>query len=110
MEVTPFAEVPPQREAVIALVREQLERDCAEGRCPPGEGLDRLVEGAVLELWDAPVKTFVPLLALRRAREVLMAARSAVSSEPESALARPARRASGNLGRPKAPTCPGAMP
>ena len=65
---TPFAEVPPEPEPVIALVREQLERECAEGRCPPDEGLDRLVEGAVLELWDAPIKTFVPLLALRRAR------------------------------------------
>lgn len=71
MQANLFAEVPGEPAPVVALVRQQLERECEAGRCPRGDGLDRLAEEAVLELWDAPVKSFVPLLALRRVREAL---------------------------------------
>jgi hypothetical protein len=81
MDANPFAQVPPEPEAVVALVLDQLKRDCDDGRCPPGESVDRLVEAAVMELWDAPVKTFIPVLALRRARETLLAEHPGASTE-----------------------------
>ena len=68
-----FGRVTVSPEAVIARVRNEVKRDCEVGRfdpCPPTEAVDRVVATAVSELWNSRVKTFVPVLALRTAREM----------------------------------------
>ena len=73
MESTnPFAQMPATPEPIIAQVRSQLADDHQLGARVPPEVLDRLADQAVRELWDRPIKTFVPLLALRHAREILL--------------------------------------
>ncbi len=62
-----FAQVPTGAEAIVALVRREAAEESVDGRLPP-PALDRCVREAVFALWDSPIKTFVPLLALRRVR------------------------------------------
>jgi hypothetical protein len=69
--VTPFAQTPSTPEPIIAQVRRQLADDDQVGARVPTGVLDRVADRAVRELWDSPVRTFVPILALRQAREVL---------------------------------------
>jgi hypothetical protein len=69
-----FAKVTLTPEAVMARVRNEVERDCEAGRfdpCPPPEAVDHVVSVTVNELWNSKVKTFVSLLALRETRERL---------------------------------------
>lgn len=68
---TVFAQTPSTPEAIIGRVREELARACAETACPPTDELERLADAAVRELWDSRVKTFVTVLAVRQAREML---------------------------------------
>ena len=69
--VTPFAEMPSTPEPIIAQVRRQLaDADWVGTRVPTGV-LDRVADQVVRELWSSRVKTFVPVLALRTAREIL---------------------------------------
>ena len=67
----PFAQVPTTPELVIAQVRRQLADDGQIGMRVPMGVLDRVANLAVRELWGSRVKTFVPVLALRTAREML---------------------------------------
>ena len=67
----PFAEVPATPEPIIALVRRQLADEAWPALVSHGPDLDRVAERAVRELWGGRVKTFVPVLALRQAREML---------------------------------------
>jgi hypothetical protein len=67
----PFAQVPATPEPIIAQVRRQLADDDAIGGRVPLGVLDRVADHAVRELWSSRVKTFVPVLALRTAREML---------------------------------------
>jgi hypothetical protein len=67
----PFAQVPSTPEPIIAQVRRELAADCDNGPCPKAAELDRAASIAVRELWQARVRTFVPVLALRQAREML---------------------------------------
>jgi hypothetical protein len=69
--VTPFAEMPSTPEPIIAQVRRQLADDDWVGARVPTGVLDRVADQAVRELWSSRVKTFVPVLALRTARELL---------------------------------------
>ena len=69
--VTPFAQTPSTPEPIIAQVRRQLADDDQVGARVPTGVLDRVADRAVRELWDSPVRTFVPILALRTAREIL---------------------------------------
>ena len=69
--LTPFAQMPSTPEPIIAQVRRQLMEDDRFGTQIPGGVLDRVADRAVRELWGSPVKTFVPILALRDAREIL---------------------------------------
>src|SRR5215203_4783109 len=69
--VTPFAQTPSTPEPIIAQVRRQLADDDQVGARVPAGVLDRVAEQAVRELWSSRVKTFVPVLALRTAREIL---------------------------------------
>src|SRR5215213_7066691 len=68
---TPFAQMPTTPEPIIAQVRRQLAEDDRFGRQVPSGVIDRVADRAVRELWGSPVKTFVPILALRQARELL---------------------------------------
>ena len=69
--VTPFAQIPSTPEPIIAQVRRQLADDPALGTPLEANLLDRVADRAVRELWESRVKTFVPVLALRQAREIL---------------------------------------
>jgi hypothetical protein len=57
-------------EALVARIRKDLEADFPGGP-PPGVDLAATARHAVTDLDDARVKTFLPLLALRAARELL---------------------------------------
>ena len=63
--LTPFAQTPTTPEPIIAQIRRQLAEDDRFGRQIPGGVIARVADRAVRELWGSPVKTFVPILALR---------------------------------------------
>jgi hypothetical protein len=67
----PFAQVPTTPEPIIAQVRRQLADEAWPGMVSQGPVLDRVADRAVRELWGSRIKTFVPVLALRQAREML---------------------------------------
>jgi hypothetical protein len=67
----PFAQVPTTPEPIIAQVRRQLADEAWTGLVSHGPVLDRVADHAVRELWGSRIKTFVPVLALRQAREML---------------------------------------
>lgn len=69
--LTPFAQMPTTPEPIIAQVQRQLADDPRHGAMVSTTVLDRLADRAVRELWESRVKTFVPVLALRQARELL---------------------------------------
>jgi len=84
----PFAQAPTTPEPIIAQVRRQLADDAWPGLAVQSTVLDRVADRAVRDLWESPVKTFVPVLALRQAREVLR--EQWVAIEAEQAELRPA--------------------
>ena len=65
---SPFARVPDDVESVVALVVREAREECAPDGCLVYPVLDACARDAVADLWDSPIKTFVPLLALRRVR------------------------------------------
>lgn len=67
-----FAAVPAERATVIDLVKREASEECPDSQFLCTE-LDRCVHDAVESLWDSRVKTFVPLLALRRVRSCIHA-------------------------------------
>ena len=67
----PFAQVPSTPEPIIAQVRRQLANEGWPGLVSYGPALDRVADRAVRELWGSRIKTFVPVLALRQARDML---------------------------------------
>ena len=69
--MTPFAQMPATPEPIIAQVRRQLADDPALGTPLAATLLDRVADRAVRDLWESRIKTFVPVLALREAREKL---------------------------------------
>lgn len=104
--VTPFAQTPSTPEPIIALVRRQLADDPQVGNSVSTGVLDRVADAAVRDLWSSPVKTFVPVLALRTARETLrdqalftMAARPVIGHVDDawSVPDRPAERVPGDV-------------
>jgi hypothetical protein len=68
--LSPFAQVPATPQAIVSQIRRQLDADTRQDAVPESL-LDRLADQAVRQLWDSRVKTFVPVLALRQAREWL---------------------------------------
>ena len=68
---TPFAQMPSTPEPIIAQVRRQLTDDPVLTTPLEANLLDDVAERVVRELWESRVKTFVPVLALRQAREML---------------------------------------
>lgn len=62
-----FAKVPADPAVIVRRVRHQAAEAYLDGP-PSADALDRCVDVTVTELWGSRVKTFVPLLALRRVR------------------------------------------
>lgn len=58
-------------ESTIAQIRGELVADYAGVPAPAAGDLDHAADTAVRELWGSRVMAFVPLLALRYAREAL---------------------------------------
>jgi hypothetical protein len=73
MTRNPFAEVPEDVNAVVSLVTRAARDECDAESCLIYPVLDRCAADAVSSVWDSRVKTFVPLLALRRVRECIKA-------------------------------------
>jgi hypothetical protein len=97
----PFAQVPATPEPIIAQVRRQLRAE-AGGALPHEDSrVDGVVDRVVHDLWGGRVKTFVPVLALREARDLLhvshaavpglAAASAAEATATAAAVQRPAR-------------------
>jgi hypothetical protein len=63
--------MPVSPEPIIAQVRRQLADDARVGPRLPPDLLDRVADRVVRDLWESRVKVFVPVLALRQARELL---------------------------------------
>jgi hypothetical protein len=68
--LSPFAQVPATPQAIVSQIRRQLGADTRQERVPESL-LNQVADEAVRQLWDSRVKTFVPVLALRQAREWL---------------------------------------
>lgn len=68
-----FAPLPSDAERVVALVTREAREECAPGACLVHPVLDACARDAVAKLWDSPIKTFVPLLALRQVRGCIRA-------------------------------------
>jgi hypothetical protein len=68
---SPFAQMPATPQAIVSQIRRQLDADTGQGGKVPESLLDQVAGEAVRQLWDSRVKTFVPVLALRQAREWL---------------------------------------
>src|SRR3954454_19548330 len=67
----PFAQMPTTLGSIIAQVRRQLADDALLVMTVEPTVLDQVAERAVRELWGSWIKSFVPVLALRQAREIL---------------------------------------
>jgi hypothetical protein len=67
----PFAHLPATAASISAQVCQQLTVDFPAGVDTQGTALSSIAEAAVHDLWGGRVTTFVPVLALRQAREVL---------------------------------------
>jgi len=61
------AEVPDNLEVIVARVKREAAEECARDHAV-FPILDQCAQDAVVALWDSRIKTFVPLLALRRVR------------------------------------------
>ena len=64
----PYAWVPTDISGIVRLVKREAAEECSVDSCLVASVLDQCVEEAVIDLWDSRVKTYVPLLALRRVR------------------------------------------
>jgi hypothetical protein len=69
----PFARVPSDVDSIVQLVKRGAKEECAPGACLVYPALDACARDAVEAYWDSRIKTFVPLLALRRVRACIRA-------------------------------------
>ncbi len=69
--LSPFAQVPATPQAIVTQIRRQLDAETGQNGEVSESLLDQVADQAVRQLWDSRVKTFVPVLALRQAREWL---------------------------------------
>jgi hypothetical protein len=75
----PFAQMPTTPESIIVQVRRQLADDASRVMTVEPTVLNQVAERVVRELWESRIKTFVPVLALRQAREILRDQESVIS-------------------------------
>lgn len=80
---SPFAQSPLTPEPIIAQVRRQLRAETGEDGSPDESLVDGMVDRVVRELWSGRVKTFVPILALRESRRLLLDARATLPADAE---------------------------
>lgn len=66
-----LATIPSDAEAVISLVKRAAAEECAPDGCRVFPSLDACARDAVNGLRGSRIKTFVPLLALRRVRSCI---------------------------------------
>ncbi len=69
--LSPFAQVPATPQAIVTQIRRQLGAETGQNGEVSESLLDQVADQAVRQLWESRVKTFVPVLALRQAREWL---------------------------------------
>jgi hypothetical protein len=69
----PFARIPSDVDSIVDLVKREACEECAAGACLIFPALDDCARDAVEMYWDSRIKTFVPLLALRRVRACIRA-------------------------------------
>jgi hypothetical protein len=62
-------------EHIVALVRREAEEECAPGACLVAPVLDRCVRESVSAFEASRIRSYVPLLALRRVRCCIRAGR-----------------------------------
>lgn len=67
-----FAQISSDPESIVALVTREAAEEWRDEHLPPPL-LDRCAREAVNGLWVSQIKTFVPLLALRRVRSCVRA-------------------------------------
>ena len=96
--LTPFAQMPTTPEPIIAQVRRLLADDVPTGLTVEANVLDSVADHAVRELWSSRVKTFVPVLALRQAREVLQEQDVLITAEDPTTPAAQTSTAVGSQG------------
>lgn len=71
---SPFASTALSPEVVIARVRRHLAAEPGDRRPPPPAiEIEQAATAAVTALWDCRVKSFIEVIALRQARELLTA-------------------------------------
>ena len=75
----PFAQMPTTPESIIVQVRRQLADDASRVMTVEPTVLNQVAERVVRELWESRIKTFLPVLALRQAREILRDQESVIS-------------------------------
>jgi hypothetical protein len=75
----PFAQMPTTPESIIVQVRRQLADDASRVMTVEPTVLNQVAERVLRELWESRIKTFVPVLALRQAREILRDQESVIS-------------------------------
>ncbi|HVL23013.1 MAG TPA: hypothetical protein VM450_02965 [Thermomicrobiales bacterium] len=77
MQSSPFSrDTDMTLETITTRVRHQLDADCDAGLIAPRPGaeLDRIAARSVASLWDSSrIKTYLPILALRHARNEIHA-------------------------------------
>jgi hypothetical protein len=90
MQSSPFSrDTDMTLETITTRVRHQLDADCEVGLIAPRPSveLDRIAARSVAALWESSrIKTFLPIIALRQARDELRAGASAIPDEPATVL------------------------
>jgi hypothetical protein len=74
MSLTTARGIPTTVDACITVVREEL--SLRLGGAPLSADVDQIVEREVERLWANPIKTFIPVLAVRAAWETMLAVRA----------------------------------
>lgn len=74
-----FAARSPDVERVVALVVREAFEECEPDACLVHPVLESCAREAIVTLWDSPIKTHVPLLALRRVRACIRAGNCATT-------------------------------
>ncbi len=69
----PFGQQTTDPPTIVARIMHAVEDECRPGHCQIAPMLERCARDAVDEMWDSRVKTFVPLLAMRRVRGCIRA-------------------------------------
>lgn len=75
MESNVFARTTNEIETIIATVTRAAAEECPLNQCALAPMLDQCVRESVSDLWGSRVRTYVPLLALRRVRCCIRAGR-----------------------------------